>query len=343
MKNILKQSAAWATSFKNSAFLRAKLKLTFFYTVGVLVILVIFSLVVYSLFSQNISENIEYEGPEYEGNANIEAQILEKVQDRLQAILLTVDGLIVILVGGISYYLAGKTLKPIESAYAKQKKFLADSAHELRTPLAVMKTGAEAVLGDEASKKEEYKKLAEDFLEELNFLTDMVNDLLFLVREDNLHTLEYTKTDLGVLVHKQIGLIVPYAKARQVRLEKNIKGNIFIKGNRGHLRRLVANLIKNAIDYNYAGGKVFISLQQEKKEAILKVVDTGIGISQEGIMHVFDRFYKADQARVGENSGAGLGLSIVKEIVNNHKGKIKVNSEINKGTEIIISLPITYS
>lgn len=343
MKNISKQSAAWATNFKNSAFLRAKLKLTFFYTVGVLVILVIFSLVVYNLFVQNISENFEYEGPEYEGNTNIEAQILEKVQDRLQAILLTVDGLIIILVGGISYYLAGKTLKPIESAYAKQKKFLADSAHELRTPIAVMKTGAEAVLGDEASKKEEYKKLAEDFLEELNYLTDMVNDLLFLAREDNLHTLEYVKTDLGALVHKQIGLIVPYAKAHQVCLEKNIKGIFFVKGNREHLRRLVANLIKNAIDYNYAGGKVLISLQQEKKEAILKVVDTGIGISQEGIMHVFDRFYKADQARVGKNSGAGLGLSIVKEIVNTHKGKIKVNSEINKGTEIIISLPITYS
>jgi len=333
----------WATNFKNNAFLRVKLKLTVFYIAGILVILVIFSLVVYSLFAQNITENIEYEGPDYKGNADIEAQIFEKAQNRLQAILLTVDGLIIILVGGISYYLAGKTLKPIESAYAKQKKFLADSAHELRTPLAVMKTGAEAVLSDEASKKEEYKKLAKDFLEELNFLTDMVNDLLFLAREDNLHTLEYTKTDLGALVNKQIGLIVPYAKAHQVRLEKNIKGNLFVKGNRGHLKRLVANLIKNAIDYNCAGGKVLVSLQQEKKEVIFKVVDTGIGISQEAIKHIFDRFYKIDQARVGQNSGAGLGLSIVKEIVIAHKGKIKVNSEINKGTEIIISLPVTYS
>jgi len=343
MKNISKLFAVWATNFKNNAFLRVKLKLTVFYIAGILVILVIFSLGVYSLFAQNITENIEYEGSENEYNTDIEAQIFEKVQDRLQAILLTVDGLIIILVGGISYYLAGKTLKPIESAYVKQKKFLADSAHELRTPIAVMKTGAEAVLGDEASKKEEYKKLAVHFLEELNYLTDMVNDLLFLVREDKLHTLEYVKTDLGALAQQQISLTIPYAKAHQVRLEKNIEGNLFVKGNRGHLRRLMANLIKNAIDYNYAGGKVLISLQQEKKEAIFKVVDTGIGISQEGIIHVFDRFYKADQARVGKNSGAGLGLSIVKEIVNNHKGKIKVNSEINKGTEIIISLPITYS
>jgi signal transduction histidine kinase len=83
--------------------------------------------------------------------------------------------------------------------------------------------GIEAVLSDEASKKEEYKKLVKDFLEELNFLTDMVNDLLFLAREDNLHTLEYTRTDLGALVHKQIGLIVLYAKAHQVRLEKKYK------------------------------------------------------------------------------------------------------------------------
>jgi len=334
----------WATNFKNNAFLRVKLKLTVFYIVGILVILAIFSLVVYSLFAKNIAENIEYEGPDYEGRVDIEKQIIEKAQDRLQAILLTVDGLIIIIVGGISYYLAGKTLKPVESSYAKQKKFLADSAHELRTPLAVMKTGAEAVLSDKSCKKEEYKKLVKDFLEELNFLSDMVNDLLFLTREDNLHSLEYIKTELRALVHKQIDLMVPYAKARQVTLEKNIiKESIFVKGNAGYLKRLVVNLIKNAIDYNYVKGKVLVSLQHEKKEAILKVVDTGMGISQEDIKHIFDRFYKIDQAGVEQNSGAGLGLSIVKEIVIAHKGKIKVNSEINQGAEIIISLPATHS
>jgi len=172
----------------------------------------------------------------------------------------------------------------------------------------------------------------------------MVNDLLFLTREDNLHSLEYIKTELRALVHKQIDLMVPYAKARQVTLEKNIiKESIFVKGNAGYLKRLVVNLIKNAIDYNYVKGKVLVSLQHEKKEAILKVVDTGMGISQEDIKHIFDRFYKIDQAGVEQNSGAGLGLSIVKEIVIAHKGKIKVNSEINQGAEIIISLPATHS
>ena len=339
-ENISKQFATWATNFKHNPFLKARLKLTFFYTVGVMVILVVFSLAVYGLFTRNITNNLEYEGPRDEESANIEIQLIDKAQDRLQSIILTVNGLIIILVAGLSYYLAGKTLKPIEVAYARQKKFVADSAHELRTPLAVMKIGAETILIAEAS-KEDYKKLIKDFLEELNYLSLMVNDLLFLARSDDLKKIEFTKLDLGSLFSKQIKLMQPYAKSKDVTLRDDIQGEFYINGNKDYLKRLLANLIKNAIDYNKPKGEVIISLQKNKQQIEFKIIDTGIGMAKEDLEHIFDRFYKADQSRTKTAGGAGLGLSIVREIVKAHKGNIKVKSEIDKGTVIIISFPLS--
>lgn len=342
MANILKQFAAWATSFKSNSFLRARLKLTAYYTAVVLVILAVFSLAVYGLFARNIASNLEYEGSGQEENSKIEAKIIEKAQDQMQTILLTVDGLIIVLVAGLSYYLAGKTLEPIETAYKRQKRFVADCAHELRTPLAVMKTGVEAVLNGRDS-KDEYKKLTQDSLEELNHLSVTVDDLLFLARSDDLQKVEFNKFDLANLARKQIELMRPYAQDKAVDLQEDIKGELHMDGNKVYLKRLLSNLVKNAIDYNKPKGTVKVTLQKDKQQAVLKVTDTGIGISQEDLKHIFERFYKSDKARVRKSSGAGLGLSIVQEIVALHKGKIDIKSELDKGTEIIVSLPFASS
>lgn len=339
MANISKQFARLVTNFKNKPFLKARFKLTIYYTIGVFIILLIFSLAVYGLFSKNISSNLEYEGSNQEKNANVELQIINKAQEQLQYILFTVDGLVIILIIIFSYYLSGKTLKPIEIAYKRQKKFVADTAHELRTPLAVMKTGAEATLiGDNG--KEEYKKLTQDSLEEINILSSIVDDLLFLARSDDLKKVEFSKFDLGKLTHKQIELMKPYASKKNVSLRNNIQGEFQIDGNKIYLKRLLVNLIKNAIDYNKPQGEVVVSLQKKKQQIKLKIADTGIGISKNDLEHIFDRFYKADRARVKQSSGAGLGLSIVKEIVNLHYGKINIKSKFNVGTKVIIHFPL---
>ena len=337
MVNISKQFAAWVTSFKRNPFLKARLKLTAYYTIGVFSILLVFSVAVYGLFAKNISSDLEYEGDNQEKNVNVELLIVNKAQEQLQTILFTVDGLIIILIIIFSYYLSGKTLKPIEISYKRQKKFVADTAHELRTPLAVMKTGAEATLSNNNG-KEEYKKLTQDFLEEINFLSSMVDDLLFLAHSDDFKKVEFSKFDFSRLVHKQIELMKPYASKKNITLHDNIQGKFQIDGNKTYLRRLLVNLIKNAIDYNKPKGEVIVSLQNKKQQIELKIADTGIGISKNDLGYIFDRFYKADWARVKQSSGAGLGLSIVKEIVNLHHGKIDVQSELGKGTEVIIIL-----
>ncbi len=338
MENISKQFARWVTNFKNNPFLKARLKLTAFYTAGVLAIIIIFSLAVFGLFVKNIGSTLEYEGADNE-TINIESRIIDKAQDQLQNILISIDGLIVVLIAGLSYYLAGKTLKPIEAAYWRQKKFVADAAHELRTPLAVMKTGAEMVLASDED-KEGYKKLTLDSLEEINYLSVMVDDLLFLARSDNSLKVEFVKINFSQLVRKQIKFMISYAKKKGIMLKSEISDELYIKGNESYLKRLLTNLIKNAIDYNKPDGEVIISLNKNKNSIELKIVDTGIGISNNDLKYIFDRFYKVDQSHTKQSGGAGLGLSIVQEIVKLHEGSIQISSQLNKGTKILIFFPV---
>ena len=333
--NISKQFVEWVTNFKRRPFLKARLKLTAYYTIGVFIILLVFSLAVYGLFTKSISSNLEYEGSNNENESKVELQIIDKAEYQLQAILITVDSFIIFLIIIFSYYLSSKTLKPIEDSYKRQKKFVADTAHELRTPLSVMKIGAEATLNGDNG-KEEYKKLTQDSLDEINFLSSIVDDLLFLARSDDFKKVEFSKFNFGELVHKQIKLMKPYAGQKNITLHDNIHGKFQINGNKDYLKRLLINLIKNAIDYNKSHGKVIVSLQNKKQQIELKIADTGIGISRNDLEHIFDRFYKADRARVKQSSGAGLGLSIVKEIIDLHHGKIDIKSKRNQGTEILI-------
>ena len=333
---ILKQFAAWATNFKNNRFLQARLKLTAYYTIAIFILVAIFSLVVYGLFAKNITSNLQYEGKgSEEREAFVEREVIHRALDKLQGVLLVVDGVIIIVIGGIGYYLAGKTLKPVEQAYMRQKKFVADVAHELRTPLAVMKAGSETALSSDSSKAE-YKKIIQESLEELDYLSVMVDDLLFLARSDNFQRAELFEFNLSNLTHKQIELMKPYADKKNVILEQDIVDNLFIKGSKAYLKRLIANLVKNAIDYNKPSGKVKVFLKGSRAQVELKVVDTGIGIKKEELKNIFHRFYKADRARSRRSGGAGLGLSIVQEIVKIHRGKVYIKSSISKGTEVSI-------
>lgn len=337
MKNISKQFVLWATNSKNKPFLWARLKLTAFYTVGVALILIVFSFAVYGIFVNNINSDLEYEGVDFESEANVEMQIIDKAQDRLQTILLFIDVLIIFLIAGLSYYLAGKTLEPIESSYLRQKKFVADAAHELRTPLAVMRTGTEAVLGADNS-KEKYKKMLVSSLEEMRYLSAIVDDLLFLANGDSLRKVEFTKFNFSNLLQKQIDLMRVYAKKKGVEISDEIKEELYVNGNKAYLKRLLANILKNAIDYNKSQGKVNVFLKQNKNCIELKVVDTGIGISEDDLKHIMERFYKADKSHSKQSGGAGLGLSIVDEIIKLHKGTLDISSKLNEGTKVVVTL-----
>ncbi len=301
----------------NKVFLRARIKLASLYTMGVILI-----------FAGGFSLNYWFD------------KIL--AEPNVDPLLHSAEALTVILIAALSYHYAGRTLRPVEAAYEQQEKFVADAAHELRTPLAVMKTGAEATLATEASAGA-YKKLIGEILEEVDYMSNTVNDLLLLVKHDGRQVRHHEKVDLGGLLQAQSKHIQPYADSKNITLINHIVASCYVLGNTSDLQRLITNLLRNAIDYNTPKGSVSISLQKSKQTIVLSVIDTGLGIAPKDLSRIFSRFYKVDQARGQDSGGAGLGLSIVKEIAHAHRARISIESRLGKGTVATIIFPAVSS
>lgn len=338
---MFKLFTGWDINLKSNSFLKVRLKLTLFYATSLFIVIVVFSSLIYVSFLNNIVNNNEFEEENYSDlSASKEFQVLNNAITRLRLTLIITDVGIIIIVTVLGFFLSNRTLKPIRNSLEEQKRFVSDSAHELRTPLTVMKTGIETITSEKKQSLKEYQALSKDLLEEINKLIVMSNDLLFLSKKDA-EKLEkkWKRINISVICEKQIKLFQPYAAKKTVLLDSEIKGQYFLKGNTEQINQLVTNLIKNAIDYNKLGGRVVLSLGKQKNNIILKVVDTGIGIAPENLKHIYKRFYKADASRSMSDIGAGLGLSIVKEIVDLHKGIIKINSNLDKCTEIVILFP----
>lgn len=334
MNTISKRFGAWVTSFSSDPFQTARLKLTAHFTMAIVALLILFNVAVYILFGSSVFDTPEERAADQQLSAEqlrMEEREDEYSQDRLEITLYTADLLTIVVVFFLSYFLAGNTLRPIESMHQKQKKFIADAAHELRTPLTVMKTGMEALLSSKATLVDCHKNV-EETLEEVNWMKDMVNDLLWLAQFDTTQPPVFTEVDVCSIVVRQVDFMRPYAEAQGIQLTGSTVGECRIRGNAAHLKRLLGNLIKNAIDYNTPHGTVTVSVQRKGKEVMLTVADTGIGIAPTDQAHVFDRFYKADQARLRQSGGAGLGLSIVQEIVTLHTGRITLESEVGRGS-----------
>jgi len=339
VKNIFRLSVGWVINLRNNAFFRAKLKLTFFYIATLLVVIIVFSIMLYALFVNNIESNFEFEEKEYsEVETNSQYIILNNAINRLKLVLIATDIGIILIISGLGYFLAGKTLQPIKKSLDEQKRFVSDSAHELRTPLSIMKTGIETMAIEKNQTLKDYKDLNKDLLEEVDKLINMSNDLLFLARSDSgKPEKNQDKINLSSICSNQIKSIQIYANSKGISLNEDIKKALYVMGNADQIKRLIANLLKNAIDYNKKNGEVLLSLKKYEHNIILTVKDTGIGISLNDQKRIFERFYKVDKARSIYEGGSGLGLSIVKEIVDFHKSTIKINSDLGKGTKVIVS------
>lgn len=347
MNTIFKPFAALATRLKNNSFSKAVIKLTFFYTLGVTFLLVIFSTIVYGLFVRTIHEprhDEHFEIREISDDSFVievkqqREALQEELQENLLNTLITADIFLFILTVFVSYILSKKTLLPLERAYKKQEEFISNAAHELRTPLAVMKAGTELTLSKDRNENE-YKKFLGESLEEINRLILMANDLLSLARNNNVdHKNMFSLSDC---LHEQVASISTYAKTKGISLVSNIEQDSSIMGNQQEIARMVMNLLKNAIDYNKENGSVTLLLVKKDKKAEISLSDTGIGISQKDLPHIFERFYKVEECRTQcVDSGSGLGLSLVWEIIKKHNGTIKVESELGKGTTFSIKLPL---
>jgi signal transduction histidine kinase len=348
MNSTSPRSAARATFSTHNEFRRAHITLTAYYSAGVFLVLVLFSFLVYGLFIKNLAFDTDENGyviveggvpADHDDGGIAESPRSTEARDRLITILLTADAVLFGCIIILSYVLARATLKPIERSYLQQKRFISDAAHELRTPLAVMKAGAEVALSGAPSQKE-YRAFVEEALHEVQHMSHMTDDLLFLARTGEMRT-DQPKEHVAMtaLCEQTVARMQSYARDKDVTMTCTAQSGVAVFGRLPHLRRLIMNVVKNAIDYNVPHGSVTVSLSREGNTAVITVIDTGIGIPTGDLEHVFDRFYKADTSRTANHTeGSGLGLSIVKEIVDEHGGKISVASTVGKGTRIEIRL-----
>ncbi|MBI5892823.1 MAG: GHKL domain-containing protein [Deltaproteobacteria bacterium] len=230
----------------------------------------------------------------------------------------------------------------IEDAFIKQRQFLSDASHELRTPTSVIKSYCDVTLKKERNKNEyeEALNVIRDASERMALLIQKILDISRLETKDIL--LKKEVIDIGAILNNVYKLMLPIAEENNIEILLNNGKKVDVSGDRERLTELFINLIDNAIKYNKKGGKVIISSEMENGFIIITISDTGIGISDEHLDKIFDRFYRVDKSR-GEVSGAGLGLSIVKAIIDAHNGKIEVKSRTGEGSEFKIMLPINLT
>lgn len=257
--------------------------------------------------------------------------------------ILTVLGLIAL--GGL--WLTKKALEPVMQSFKQLQQFTADASHELRGPLTAIKASVDVMRNHpERFESKDAKKLAA-IASATEQMTHLTQDLLFLARSEakdsNLNQQEWRCLALDALLDDLFDWLEPVAEAKNIDFIYDCSAKAKIKGDQAQLSRLFSNLLENAINYTPEGGKIRLRLVKHNQNALVSVDDTGIGIPSESLPFVFDRFWRADQARTYRQGGTGLGLAIAMAIARVHGGQITVNSKMGKGSCFQVSLPLYRS
>ncbi|HSF14835.1 MAG TPA: ATP-binding protein [Vicinamibacteria bacterium] len=228
-------------------------------------------------------------------------------------------------------------LARLEASMERLRQFTADASHELRTPLSVLKVEAQAALGSGRLDPEAASIVASQ-LEEIDRLSFMVEDLLTLARLDS-GPIESSPVDLADVAVETVEQFRTIAESKGVELSLDAIAPALLEGDRSQLRRMVSNLLDNAIKYTEPDGQVRMALEQNNGLLRFSVSDTGRGIPNEDLPRIFERFFRADPSRSRRSGGAGLGLAIVARIVEYHGGKVAVQSEPGRGSSFLVELP----
>lgn len=228
----------------------------------------------------------------------------------------------------------------LENYNRRQKSFVANASHELRTPLSSIKALVESLIEDRKSNISLYKEFLKDIDTEIDRLSQLVENLLNLARLDKIRDVNRKEIDVMRVANNITARLKPLADEKNIKVSARgrIKEKLNIDPEK--LYHIIWNLADNAIKYTPDGGKVNISLIEQKGCLIIRIRDTGIGIPEEDIENIFEPFVRTDKARCRESGGFGLGLSLVKEIVETQNGKIEVKSRRDKGSIFTVILPI---
>lgn len=230
-----------------------------------------------------------------------------------------------------------KMLSRLGTTFAEQKQFSANAAHELRTPLAVMRTKLEVLAKSDTVEMQEYKETISMLTLQIDRLSHVIDVLLEMTELKSAE--KNDKISLAEIIEEILCDLNAIAEERGISLIQN-SGNVEIVGNDTLIYRAIYNLIENAIKYNRDGGKVIIAIEAQENLAVVRISDTGKGIEPTEWERIFEPFFRIDKSRSRSMGGAGLGLALVKEIALEHGGNVKVISSSHEGTTIELSLQI---
>ena len=226
----------------------------------------------------------------------------------------------------------------LQESEATQRQFVSDASHELKTPLASIKLLSDSILQNDMD-ADTMREFVSDIGNESDRLTRMTQKLLTLSKADAQTTCEHEVVDLGETVRRVFRMLVPLADRTEIKLTASLDRDCYVLSMEDDAYQIIFNLVENGIKYNHAGGSVHVTVRHTQDEAELLVEDTGMGIPQDAIEHIFERFYRVDKARSRQAGGSGLGLSIVHELVERNFGTIEVSSKEGEGTKFTVRMP----
>ncbi|WP_236334244.1 sensor histidine kinase [Paenibacillus auburnensis] len=270
----------------------------------------------------------------------------EHLLKEMRLLLIGITLLLLVVTTILGYILAGRAILPLNQAFIRQQKFTAYASHELRTPLSVLQLSVDILEEEQHKLSPVHQTVLQDMKEEIERMTRLTGQLLTLARNDS--PLQQMRREVFDLQHS---LSFAAARMQLIALEKNVKLQFHISyteegftciGDSEQIDQVLYILLDNAIKYSAEGGTVTMGItRNDNGTANVIIQDTGCGISEEDIPHLFERFYRVDQARTREHGGTGLGLAIAYEIVSRHGGRIAVTSTLHQGSTFTVILPET--
>jgi signal transduction histidine kinase len=327
----------------------ARLKLTAWYLLIIMVISIFFSVVIYETTTTEMEQGLHRVESKYEHLSQfdpgvprppiLEPGYIDDAKERVRDSLFIINLIIFVLSSGAGYFLAGRTLRPIKQMVDEQYRFITDASHELHTPLTAAKTTIEVGLRDKNLTLHEARDLLKSNLEDINTMDELTSSLLFLAQFQNSKNIAFTNVQLKEIVKDAVKRVQPIAKLQEITII-NDTTDYPLYGDKNSLIKVLVILLDNAIKYSYSKSRITIDARKTDGMVAIKVGDQGRGIDPKDIQHVFNRFYRTDKSRSKTTiSGYGLGLSIAKKIITEHKGTITVKSIVDKGSTFTIQIP----